>query len=153
MRSRFLVFCFLSVVTFVPLSLMSTVICPTCNLPGHRRITHRDCLSNPNRLATRLRNEEEFNDNCFRRVQVCASCGQPSHLHRSSTLCPLNPIKCTNNMTDIPAITTVNGPQQADQQEQDQPEQNDNSAVSKQASYKTLILNPLIIDSQYCACE
>lgn len=38
---------------------MSARICPTCHQPGHSRTSHRNCLANPKRLASRQQSESE----------------------------------------------------------------------------------------------
>ncbi|KAI9244700.1 hypothetical protein BDA99DRAFT_566157 [Phascolomyces articulosus] len=76
----------------------------TCGLPGHRRTTHRDCLANPNRIATREQNQNEERDYDDSRVAVpvpvCASCGQEGHSCSTHNSCPNNHSNISNGISN-----------------------------------------------------
>ncbi|KAG2204923.1 hypothetical protein INT45_006334 [Circinella minor] len=76
---------------------MSTSICNSCGLPSHQRISHRDCLNNPNRLAIGNHNETEEREFNFVQTStaisapVCSSCGQEGHQRVTHQDCLNNP--------------------------------------------------------------
>ena len=98
---------------------MSTVICLSCNQPGHLRRSHRDCLNNPRRLATRAQNEAVFVEERERHANIevesesvnsveesavqsneprCHSCGEYGHSRRFNHTCRLNPANNGNEL-------------------------------------------------------
>ena len=76
---------------------MSTSICNSCGLPGHQRISHRNCLNNPNRLTIGNHNETEEREFNFVQTStaigapICSSCGQEGHQRVTHRDCLNNP--------------------------------------------------------------
>ena len=108
---------------------MSTVICPSCNQPGHLHRSHRDCLNNPRRLATRAQNEAVFVEERERHANIevesesvnsveesavqsneprCHSCGEYGHSRRSNRTCRLNPANNGNELDNENTNISVN---------------------------------------------
>ncbi|KAG2210810.1 hypothetical protein INT45_013595 [Circinella minor] len=112
---------------------MSTVICSSCNQPGHLCHSHRDCLNNPRRLATRAQNEAVFVEEHERHANIevesesvnsvegsdvqsdvqsnqprCYSCGEYGHSRRSHRTCCLNPANNGNELDNENTNISVN---------------------------------------------